>query len=513
MTHRNKIIINTIASYVKIIINAIAMIFTTRILLERLGAIDYGLFNLIAGTIAMMSFLNGALMVSGQRFYSIALGKKDYFLLNKYFNNSVFIHVIISIFTILILLLLIPILFNGFLDIEESKREIAIIIYIIMTISSALTLFGIPYSAMMNAYEDIGILAIFNIIQILLQLLGAIFLIYINNYLLLIYTMFTFTSILVRVLCEISWVNLHYKHIKHRGIALFDKIIFRQIFKFAGWNTLGSVAILIRSQGVAIVLNIFFGTIINAAYGIANQVNSLVLAFSASLTTVFTPSIIQAHGADDNNKMRFLSIFTSKLSFYLSSIMAIPLIIYTQEILCIWLEQIPKFTVSFCLLIIICFLIQMIYPGLNRAIYACGKIKNYQIWMSLYFILILPLGIILFQYITNPTYIIYLMILSQLAVMAVTIHYAHKYCGIDKGNYYKCIVCPSFILVIATVFIGLSLKSFIPTTLPLIIGISSIIIAIYTFFYYNILFSKVEKETINILFRNIINKVNDKKNY
>ena len=337
MTHSKKILLNTVAVYIKIIINTIITLISTRIVLQCLGVNDFGLYNLISGVIVLLSFLNGALMVSTQRYLSIAIGEKNLVKLESYFNASVSIHIITAIVLVILLLVLQPLLINVILNIPKDSVNTAHIIYDIMIASSALTLLQVPYSATMNAHEDIYVWAITEAVNCILRFGAAVLLIYIDSNKLEIYTMLVFCALIISIGFKYMWCRIKYSETKLEIHKMKNKTQIKEMLGFVGWNTFGSLAVLVRNQGVAILLNVFFGTVINAAYGIANQVNGLVMTLASTITTVFSPTIIQARGAGDNEKMIRIAILSSKLSFLISSVTALPLLLLMPQIL-----NIPK---------------------------------------------------------------------------------------------------------------------------------------------------------------------------
>ncbi len=405
-------------------------IIVTRIALNALGVDDYGLYNLMAGTIALLSFVNSALLISSQKYFSIAIGKKDNLLLQKYFSGSIIIHSIFSIIIIAVLLGLQPLLFNYVLNINHEQVPVAKIIYQIMIVSTCVTMNCVPFAAMMNAYEDIAALSYINIGSYVIRLGAALSLLYFKDNLLTIFSVIIMLSICFKLFGEIIWCKVKYKTIQFNPKHNLDRKICKEMTGFASWNTLGSFSVLIRDEGVAIMLNSFFGTAINAAYGIANQVNSLVLSFASNLTTVFAPSIIQAKGAGNEERMKFLAVFSSKMSLILSCAIGLPILVLLEPILQIWLKEVPAYTLVFCKYIIFCFLIQQIYPGINRMIYATGKIKNYQIGIFFFFVSIIPIGIICFKQGFSPITIFYIMMTSQIAAMAWTLYLSKKLCAL-----------------------------------------------------------------------------------
>jgi len=502
MQHSTKLILNTIASYVRIIVNTIVTLIGTRIALRCLGADDFGLYNLIAGIVVLLSFINGSLLISSQRYFSISIGEGNTKKLGRFFNASLGIHIFIGLLIGLTFLIITPILFNGFLNITPEKIELAKVIYYIMIISAVITIGTIPFSAIMNAREDMVVLSICDIVSCIMKLVAAISLLFVSNHLLLTYTVLMLCSIFVKMLMEIGWSRFKYKEAKVISNQLVNKPIYREMLGFIGWNTLGSFAVLVRNQGVAVILNVFFGTIINAAYGIANQVNSLVLSFASTLTTVFSPMIIQAKGAKNEKRMMDTAVFSSKLSFYLSSAMALPILLFLPVILKIWLGMYPNSTLEFCQYIVYSFLVLQLYPGINRAIYATGHIKGYQITISIVLVAILPIGAWLFKMGYPPYSILFVMLISQIITLISTIYYGHKFCGLSVKEF---IIHSVFIPVLVFIVFLWGCESLnrvmrIQMSVFGIIIYSCIIELLYViFFMYTVLNQKEKNMMINYL--------------
>lgn len=509
MKHSTKLLLNTIASYGRIIVNIVVTLISTRLALKYLGANDFGLYNLIAGVVLMLSFLNSSLQISSQRYFSIAIGEGDKEKLDKYFNANLSIHIAISaVIGFLLLSLLYP-LFNGFLNIPTGKEFVAVNIYLVMVLSAIVTIGTIPYSAIITAREDLVALSCINIIYCIGKLVAAVSLVFITNHLLVTYSILMLAAVFFKMLLEILWSRKHYEETKLRKRQLLNKSICREMLGFVGWNTLGSIAVLFRNQGIAIALNLFFGTIVNAAYGIAHHVNALVLSFAGTITTVFSPMIIQAKGAGDEKKMLYSAILSSKLSFLLSSIMALPILMFLEELLSLWLTEVPEHTIIFCKLSIYSFLIQQLYPGINRAVYASGKIKGYQISTAILLISIIPIGAWLFSMDYPPASILLVMMVSQTLVMLSTVYYAWKHCRLKATDFLaKSVVLPVLLFVSElTVFIWVGRTLQIEVTIFTIIILSSIAMLLYSASYFFLILNR--NEQISML--NIINNLKRKK--
>lgn len=446
MRQGKSILINTFALYAKIIISGVVTLLSTRVALQLLGVDDFGLYNLVAGIIAMLSFLNGALLVSTQRFLSVAMGKnKDVGELLKIFNSSLAIHLGLSVLLLLIFCILKPILFTSMLNIKPASIEVAKQVYNIMILSSLSTIMTVPYNAAINAHEDMWMFAIVESLVALLKL-GAAYALYITPYdLLLTYSFLMLFALVVGSVCKYLWCRMRYKETKISLIGMGNLVLMKKQIGFVGWNTLGAIAVVGRNQGVAIILNIFFGTLLNAAYGVASQLNNLVTTFASTITSVFSPVIMKYKGKGDMRQMLYMASLSSRISFFLSSLMALPLLLELDNILKIWLVEIPDYTFQLAAGTIITFVIMQSYPGITRAIYAEGNIMWYQIIISITSLAIIPVGYVLYKLNCSPPVIVYLMIISQICALFETMLFANKLLGLDWKKFlfelFKSVLC------------------------------------------------------------------------
>lgn len=509
MRQSYKVLVNTSSLYFKIIANAAVTLISTRVVLQALGVESYGLYNLIAGVISLLSFFNGALMVSSQRFLSFAMGEKDNKKLSEVFKISFIVHLILALIVAISLKLLQPLLFNGFLNIENDMIGVAERVFDIMILSAFVTIFIIPYNAAINAREEMWFFSISEIIVILLKLGAALYLLYATTDLLFTYTVLMLTSITIGGAIKYVWCIGRYSECRIKLYGNINKKLFKEMFGFAGWNTLGSLAMVARSQGIAVVLNIFFGIIVNAAYAVANQVNALVITFAGTLTTVFTPMIVKAKGEGNNDKMLFIAVFSSKMSFFLSCFFALPVLIFTPFILELWLAEVPQYTVEFCQVIIVSFLITQLFPGITRALYADGNIKWYQIVISILLVSILPIGYILFSFGFSPVSIFFLLIMAQLFTLVATVSFAKRKVDLGVRQFYIGSVFYPCILFIGIFGITILLKQILSITNELLefVMISLCSLLIFTFLYIKLIFSSREADLLNSLWNSLARKI------
>lgn len=507
MNIKRKIGINIMSLYSKLFLGAFLAFFSTRIVLDNLGVDDYGIFNLIAGVIIALSFVNSSLMSSTQRFLSVAIGRKNKEEVKDIFRTSAFLHTMLAIAIIIVLEAISPLLFSGFLNIAADKIETARQLYHIMIFSTAITFWAIPYNAAINANEDMWFYAISSVIVESLKLIAAFSLIWLNSNLLIWYGTFMLLIIIIDVSIKLTFARRKYEEVKYKVFSKINRKLSKEMIGFVGWNTLGTIATTARNQGVAIVLNFFFGVRINAVYAITNQVNTVLGTFSRTMSTALTPQIMKSEGSGDRKRMIKLSCFTSKLSFYLSSLFAIPLLIEMPLVLDIWLKNVPEYTVIFCRLSMWVFLIMQLYPGIVRAIQAEGRIKHYQITISIILSSSLIVGSIVFKFFSIPYLIFIVLIFAQILTMVATLYYAYKNIGLNIISYLKDIVLKP----LAVISVSILATYLMSTTqlnpylrLALIIVVSGMIQSILS---YIIVLDKSEKKIVSELVIKIKRKI------
>lgn len=374
-----RVAFNTMILYAKMLITMGISLYSTRLVLNALGVSDYGIFNLIAGVIAMLSFLNAAMTTSTQRYLSFHQGTGDFEMQKKIFTNSWILHIAIGVIVVVLLLTLVPFLFSGFLNIPLDRIPMAKALYYFMSASVFFTIIAVPFTASLNTHENMLWIAIVNIIESFIKLGIAISLLYfIQNERLIVY------GVLMAILSVISFALYaayclkKYDECNVRNYQI-DKPLIKELGGFAGWNVFGSLCAVGRFQGLAVILNMFFGTAVNAAYGIANQILGQLQFFSGTMLRAINPQIMQSEGMNDRQRMLRLSTIASKFGFFLLAFIAIPCIFEMPVILKLWLKNVPDNTVIFCNLTLIGAMFMQLTVGLQSAFQATGKIKYYQL--------------------------------------------------------------------------------------------------------------------------------------
>jgi len=304
MSTSTRIIKNTGFLYAKMAITVFISLYSTRLILNALGASDYGIFNVVGGAIAMLGFLNASMAVATQRFMSYSEGEGDIEHIKQIFNNSLILHVIIALIVGIILISLKPILFDYLLNIESAKIDAAKWIYYFMIVSTIFTIVTVPYDATMNAHENMLYYSIIGIIQSLLNLGCAIIITRVTNDKLIWYGGLMALISMFVLLIMIVYCKRKYNECLFKPIRYYDKSTMKEITSFAGWNFIGGAASIISGYGIGLVLNVFYGTIANAAQGIANQISGQLGALGSNIKKAFNPVITKSEGAGERETIK-----------------------------------------------------------------------------------------------------------------------------------------------------------------------------------------------------------------
>ena len=418
------------------------------LIMHALGISDFGLYNLIAGVIGMLAFLNASMTVSTQRFLSVSIGEKNNQRSNIIYNNSLILHILMGLLCIVLFEICIPFLFNGFLNIEPGKLGTAKIVYQLLIVTTFFTVITVPYEAIMNAKENMLTFSILGIIEAVLKLLLALYLSCCPYDRLIFYGIGVAVISFINLCFNRSYVHLKYKEYKRDFRRYFDKKVFREVLNFMGWNTFGSVAVVGRNQGIAIILNRFYGTVLNAAYGVANQINGVLGYFSNTFNKSINPQLMQSEGMKDRERLIRYSFISSKFSVLVLGLFVWPLTIEMQYVLQIWLKTPPEYTTMLSITILFFSLVCQYSMGLMSAIQAIGNIRNYQITMSILILLNIPISYFSLKIGLPPYYTTIGFIIIEVISLIVRLFFARSLVGIKIMDYLKVIVVPTIIVMI-----------------------------------------------------------------
>lgn len=415
VVNNKRILKNTLILYVRMLFIMLVSLYMSRIVLQVLGVNDFGIYNVVGGVVAMMGVLKGAMATSTTRFITFELGRDDNEQLRKTYCISIMIYAVISLFFVVIAETIGLWFLNTQLTIPYARMNAANWVYQFTIIAVVVEMMAQPYNAVVIAHEKMSFFAVMSIVEIVLKLLFVFSLEIIPYDSLVVYSFFMMlTSIIVRIAYNV-YCKRHFKECNFKIYR--DPILFKRILTYSGWNLFGSASTIVKGQGLNILLNMFFNPAVNAARGIAYQINSAISQFSQNFYTAVRPQITKYYAQGDLQNMYKLVYRSGKMSFYLNLILGVPLIIETPYIINLWLGQVPDHVVFFSRMIIVISMVDAMSHPLMTSIQATGNVAVYQSVVGMMNILNLPVSYIFLKFGYPPAIVFYvslvITILSQ----------------------------------------------------------------------------------------------------
>ena len=406
---------NTLLLYVRMLFTMAVSLFTSRVILNTLGVEDYGINNVVGGIVTMFSVLSGSLSSSISRFITFELGKGNIERLKTIFSTGVNIQLGMSVLIIIIAEAVGIWFLNAKMNIPADRMVAANWVFQCAILTFVLNLLSIPYNAAIIAHEKMSAFAYISVVEVTLKLIIV--------YMLTISPFDRLKTYAVLLLCVGAVIRFIYGYYCKRHFEectyhfVFDKPVLKEMTGFAGWNFLGNGAYMLNTQGVNILMNLYFGVAVNAARGIATQVDAALKQFVNNFTTAVNPQITKSYAQGDLDYMHKLVCRSAKFSAFLMMFFAVPIILETNTILTIWLKTVPDYAVIFLQWIIISsFMDTVLANSLVTSMFATGKIKRYQIIVTTVGCLVFPLSWIAFKLGFEPQvgYILYFIIYTIL---------------------------------------------------------------------------------------------------
>jgi O-antigen/teichoic acid export membrane protein len=461
-------------------------LFTSRVILDALGVEDYGIYNVVGGVVAMFGVISSALSSSISRFITFELGKgKDNSdRLNKIFSTSVNIQLGISLCVLFIGEIAGLWFLNNKINIPPGRLEAANWVLQCSLFAFCINLISVPYNACIIAHERMKAFAYVSILEALLKL-GVCFLIVISpiDKLVSYSTLLVGVSICIRFTYSI-YCHRHFEESHYRFV--FDKDILKEMTGFAGWNYFTKSAYIFNTQGVNILINLFFGVSVNAARGIASQVDHAVMQLVNSFTTALNPQITKNYAAGNVNEMFTLVCRGAKFSFFLLFVFALPVLIETEYILTIWLKIVPPHAVNFVRLAIIASMVHILGKTGYTAVMATGRIRRYVIWITAVGCLVFPLTWLAFELgaPSESTYIVFIIVYTAVEITRLWLMKEQLNFPVSmflKEVIAKIIIVAMFSVSFPIMFVYCIESSLLRTILSVIICLISSITSIYLF--------------------------------
>ena len=437
MSSSSSIAKNTLFLFMRMFLTMGVALYTSKVVLNVLGVSDFGVYSVVGGVVAMFGFLNMAMASATQRFLSFEIGTKNKEKLNKIFVIALNIHVAIAVIIFLLAETIGLWFINNKLNIDVSRLDAINWVYQFSIFSLMIRVMQVPFNALIIAREKMNVFAILSIVDVLLKL-GVVYLLLllISDYdKLILYGVLIFVATVLIFFMYGGYCLKKFSETKYT--FFYDKILYKELISYSGWSLFGNIAAVARSQGSNVLLNIFFGTVVNAAFGITLQVNSAVKQFVSSFQVAINPQIIKTY-AQGNFKQNHNLIFQgSKFSFYLLFIIACPIWLNIDFVLKLWLDTPPNYTSIFIRLAIINLLIDSISGSLMIGAQATGKIKWYQIFVGSLILLDVPITFLVFKNFDKPEYSYFVTITITLLALFLRLYFLKNMINLKVISFLK----------------------------------------------------------------------------
>lgn len=400
MNRTNRIVFNTGIQYLKTFLNAVIMLYTSRLVLDVLGVDDFGIYSLVGGIVSMLTFIQVSLTTTTQRYLSYYQGQQDMEKQILYFNNSVIIQIALSLALCLLLIGVMEWLFDVVLYISPNRIEAAKFVYKCTLVTLFFNMACSPFLAVLIAHENILYSSVVQIMDAVLKLPIAIALYHLSAGRLEFFAAGLSALYVLNFTLYFLYCIRKYRECTKFSFRSYSNKVARNIFSFMGWTYYGTGCTVIKNQGFAIVINRFIGTVANSAFGIAMQVSGQIYAISLALMTAVRPQIAKSEGEGDRNRVYRLADTSSKYAFFLLSLISLPTIFEMDTLLGIWLKDVPKYTTLFCQFMLLDLLFDALTSGHVESNRAIGDLKWFTVITNSVRIAVPIVAFLLFKYTT-----------------------------------------------------------------------------------------------------------------
>lgn len=504
-TSSSRIVKNTGLLYIRMFLILVVTLYMSRVVLRVLGVEDYGIYNVVGGVVTMFTFLNSSLNTATQRFLNYEMGRGDSEGMKKVFSMSFWCFCLIALVLLIVAETLGLWFVNSKLNISPERHSTAIWVYHFSVAAFMINLITVPYNAAIVAHERMSIYAYISIAEVLLKLLLVWLLSYLNFDKLWLYAVMMLG---VTVIVSLSYIISCRTRFEECKITLmWDKTLLSKLFSFSGWMLAGTGTHILSTQGVNILINIFFGATLNAARGLAMQVQTAINSFASNFMMAVRPQIIKSYAQEDYNYMYKLTFSSSRLSYYLLLILSMPILLNTFPVMDLWLDEVPEYAVFFTQLVIIDLLITTSYSPIAYVCQATGKIGFYQIVISICFTLIFGLSWLLYKMGLGVEWSFYAAIIVDVFGLFARLYAICKVIEFPARDYIKKVFVPIILISVIVFLVSFVASKLIgnSTLLLLLLNVFTVVVLVSTIVWL-IGLNKEEKQLISKMINKIIKR-------
>lgn len=471
---------NTVSLYIRSLVNLFVGLFTVSIVLKALGEEDYGIYTVVGGLLGFLTFVSGALSTGSQRFFSYVIGVGDNDELHRTFRSAFSIFLLLAFGIVIIAEIAGNWYISNYLNVNPSRLSAANIIFQFVIVSTAITMISTPFMTAIMAHEDMHIFGKMAFLEAGLKITTCILVV-----LSPLDKLITYSLLLLIVCCIIQTVYISFAYRRYpecRFKVSWDKKKMKEITSFSGWNLFGSIAFVSRNQGVSVMLNLFFGPIVNAAQGIATTIRTVSGTFSQNFSSALSPQIVKHYAAKDYDNLSSLLHRGSRMTYYLMLVVVTPLVFCLDFILQLWLGPHSDHMTAFCKIMLIEALIDSISTPLASANQATGKIALYQFLIGFFGLLTLPIAYIFLRIGYTPETVFIVSVILQVFIVGVRILFLRRiYPGALRGAVKNILIpCAMVSLIVfgLCLLLRIDVKTIVDAlwAIPLYIGICVLVI-------------------------------------
>ena len=454
---------NTLLLYVRTLFIMLVTLYTSRVVLNTLGVSDYGIYNVVGGVVAMFGFINASMSSATQRYITFALGKGDIADLRKIFSTALQIHVLIAALIVVLGETVGLWFMYTQMQIPADRMNAAFWVLQCSIVSSVVMIISVPYNADIITHERMSAFAYISIIEAVLRLAIVYLLLAFSYDKLILYAFLTLVVQLLIRFCYSSYCNKHFPESKYRHV--WDKFLFKEMTGFAGWGMFSSLSGILSGQGLNMLLNVFFGPVVNAARAVAVQVQNAILQFIGNFQMAINPQITKTYANGEMEDMHKLMFRSARFTFYLLFVVSLPVLFETNFILTVWLKTVPENTVIF-LRIMIC--VSLLYPLSNPLIIAnqaTGQVRNFQFVSGLILLFILPVSYICLSF-GLPAYSVFVVhFIMEFTTLFYRLRLLRSSINIRFIDYFKNVFFRVVLVVAISIIIPIAIYNYMGNTI------------------------------------------------
>lgn len=487
-------------------------LYTTRVVLRVLGVEDYGVNNVVCGFVGMFSFLNTSMSNGIQRFFNYSLGKEGTAGANRVFVTAFLIQTLTAIIIVILTESLGLWYLHNKMVIPDSRMFAAEWIFQFSILGFIFVIMQAPFSASVMAHERMDFYAIVSVIDAFLKLGIAFLLPILSGDSLIWFGILGLIINMINFLLYAVYAKMHFIEIKFQRV--FDKSLFKSMLSFSGWNLFGSFSVIMQSQGINLVINFFFGPIVNAARGVASQVNAALEGFVNNITIPVRPQVVQSYASGDTNRMMNLTYSISKLSCAVLLMMAIPLSIEINYVFRLWLgDRIPEHAAAFTVIVIFSSLISNLSAPISNVVHATGKMRSYQFWCSIVKVSCVPIAFLALKVSPIPELALLIVFICRTAGHIVGLFIVRTLVDFSLRQYLTKVILQILFVIGCSFAVSLPIhyimhEGFLRLILVTISSVSALALSLFF-----VAFNDNERSLTIHLFQGLVNNIRKKKTY